>query len=83
MKTIVTLIFASFSFGLFSCVKVHECSCTETVTSSQPGVSPSVTTSTIQTTDMSVKDAQSWCNGQDSEVYDGSNTTKKDCNFKD
>jgi hypothetical protein len=77
-----TLIFIGITF--FSCVKAHECTCTQTVTSNDPNVAPVVTTSTIPTnSDMSAKDAKAYCNGQDSDVYDGSNTTKKDCNYKD
>ncbi len=84
MKTINQCLFLLLCLALASCVKAHECTCKQTVTSNDPNASPVVTTSTIPTnSDMSAKDAQAYCNGQDSEVYDGTNTTKKDCNYKD
>lgn len=82
MKSIAFLISLLLGITLLSCVKVHECNCTETVVSNDPNATPVVTKSTITTQEMSLKDAQTYCNGQDSDVYDGNNTTKKDCNIK-
>jgi hypothetical protein len=82
MKTLFIITLVLLGFILLSCNKVHECNCTETVTSNDPNTTPVVTQSTISTQEMSLKDAQTYCNGQDSEVYNGSSTTKKDCNVK-
>jgi hypothetical protein len=82
MKTIALVALVLTGHVLLSCVKVHECTCTETITNNNPNVAPVVTQSTITTQEMSLKDAQTYCIQQDSEVYDGDNTTKKDCTIK-
>jgi hypothetical protein len=83
MKTIALFIPALVGFAMLSCVKAHECNCTEIVTNNDPNVTPVVTQSTLSTQDMSAKEARTYCNAQDSNVYDGKNTTNKTCNYKD